>query len=125
MDQLVGSNCIGCHQPISKSRRAETCMCCGNPIHTSCKRSIKKDEHLGACYGCGHYARDGFEATPQAIPQKALKDSTALILVGLIISILGVALFIGSAMGTLQLSSFVGVLVLMIGGAVVGMGKRV
>jgi hypothetical protein len=100
-------------------------MCCGNPIHTSCKRSIKKDEHLGACYGCGHYADGGLEATPPAIPQKVVKDNTLLIIVGLIISMLGLALFIGSVAGTLRLPSFAGVLVLMLGGAIVGMGRRV
>lgn len=124
MDQLVGSTCIGCRQRIGRSRRAENCMCCGNSIHTACKRSLKKDEDLGACYGCGHYADSSFEPTPPAIPPQAAQENTALVIAGMIISILGVVMFIGSVAGVLRISSFAGVIVLMIGGGIVGMGKR-
>jgi hypothetical protein len=53
MAQLVGSECIACHERIRSIMDAEFCQDCGNPVHHRCRRTSMGTLPAPRCSRCG------------------------------------------------------------------------
>ena len=91
MVQLVGRDCVVCHETIRSVRDAEFCPSCGNSVHRPCRAGFRREESGGTTGRCQECGGDPSQAPP-AEPE-GTRGPGSLITVLIVIAVVALGIF--------------------------------